>query len=69
MTKYVRIAVEDIILKKDDWEQYCKSPYRNLVPSLALIKVENLRFYEIEECDENGDSFGSIWDGHDNKGY
>jgi hypothetical protein len=48
MTEYVRIAVEDIIIKKDDWKQYCKD-------SCELIKVEDLRFYEIEECDENGD--------------
>ena len=54
MTEYVRIAVEDIIIKKDDWEQYCKD-------SCELIKVEDLRFYEIEDCNENGDWKMSSW--------
>ncbi len=48
--EYVRIAVEDIIIKKDDWEKYCKD-------YCELIKVEDLRFYEIEDCDENGDEY------------
>ena len=55
MTEYVRIAVEDIIIKKDDWEQYCNPWLHFTNIDSELIKVEDLRFYEIEECDENGD--------------
>ena len=55
MTEYVRIAGEDIIIKKDDWEQYCNPKYRIPISYLKMIKVEDLRFYKIEECDENGD--------------
>jgi len=54
MTEYVRIAVEDIIIKKDDWEQYC-NPWLSCYDVHRIVQVEDLRFYEIEECDENGD--------------